>query len=530
MRRYEAVCLGLVFVFIIGSFAAYAAMANSDTEQDNKGLIEILIQDADTKKPIEGASVYIRNEDTMQFFGAITNKDGLAKISAAAGKYMTNSAYKAGFQNWVQNITLTVEKGKTSQLEIQLTGPTNIKGIVKDKAGKPLDGVKLQISPAFASVQTVSDANGMFALQLDSQNQMIYGGESIFLIARDQKKNLAESVEIEKGTKSLNITLKPAVVITGRVINTAGKGIAGASVSVQILVSNTYTSIEAAKTDKEGKFEVKALPTECNYYISISAEDYGTASVAVEGSEVENNRYDAGLIKLAEANLSISGIVVDINETPIAEATIYTNPTNGQPSMTVTSGKDGKFTTNKLCAGTVQLEVIGNEYYNRRIEVEAGATDVRIVLRKRTPYRSIVSQPVSLVGKNLPDLNEVGIELTNADANDKMILVCFFDMQQRPSRYITNELAKQAENLKQKSVIVAIVQASKVEQNTLNDWIKKTNLPFPAGTISGDEEKMRSNWGVRSLPWLILTDKEHIIKAEGFALNELDEKVKEIDR
>jgi hypothetical protein len=32
---------------------------------------------------------------------------------------------------------------------------------------------------------------------------------------------------------------------------------------------------------------------------------------------------------------------------------------------------------------------------------------------------------------------------------------------------------------------------------------------------------------VKSLPWLILTDKAHIITAEGFGLDELDEKIKE---
>jgi len=35
---------------------------------------------------------------------------------------------------------------------------------------------------------------------------------------------------------------------------------------------------------------------------------------------------------------------------------------------------------------------------------------------------------------------------------------------------------------------------------------------------------------VKSLPWLILTDKEHIVIAEGFGLDELDEKIKEIEK
>jgi hypothetical protein len=35
-------------------------------------------------------------------------------------------------------------------------------------------------------------------------------------------------------------------------------------------------------------------------------------------------------------------------------------------------------------------------------------------------------------------------------------------------------------------------------------------------------------WGVKSLPWLILTNKQHIVHIEGFNLNELDKKIKQL--
>ena len=45
--------------------------------------------------------------------------------------------------------------------------------------------------------------------------------------------------------------------------------------------------------------------------------------------------------------------------------------------------------------------------------------------------------------------------------------------------------------------------------------------------IEGDEDKARFTWGVRALPWLILTDKKHVVKAEGFAIARLDERIEE---
>jgi len=38
-------------------------------------------------------------------------------------------------------------------------------------------------------------------------------------------------------------------------------------------------------------------------------------------------------------------------------------------------------------------------------------------------------------------------------------------------------------------------------------------------------KKNRFVWGVKSLPWLILTDQKHIVEANGFSLAELDEKI-----
>ncbi|MCH7557625.1 MAG: redoxin domain-containing protein [Planctomycetes bacterium] len=131
----------------------------------------------------------------------------------------------------------------------------------------------------------------------------------------------------------------------------------------------------------------------------------------------------------------------------------------------------------------------------------------------------------SLVGKPVPRLKDFNHKIDVDQTRDRMILLCFFDMEQRPSRNFIMRLAKQARQLKQKGVTVVAVQASKIDENKLNEWVKKNNIPFPIGMVQGDVEKTRFAWGVRSLPWLILTDKEHIVRAEGFGINELDEKI-----
>ena len=141
--------------------------------------------------------------------------------------------------------------------------------------------------------------------------------------------------------------------------------------------------------------------------------------------------------------------------------------------------------------------------------------------------RRVPTQPASLTGKSLPDLKALGINNLPADLSDKRILVCFWDMNQRPSRHCLTQLAKQSETLKSKDAILIAVQASEIDQNTLDGWIKKNNVPFST-MIEGDTKKIRFSWGVQSLPWLILTDRTHVVCAEGFPFGELDEKLKQL--
>jgi len=136
-------------------------------------------------------------------------------------------------------------------------------------------------------------------------------------------------------------------------------------------------------------------------------------------------------------------------------------------------------------------------------------------------------EPPGLVGKALPPFEGIEIDFATEKARGKMVLVCFWDMNQRPSRNCIMQLAKQAQQLKGKGVTVVVVQASQIDEKTLNEWVKENNIPFPVGMIQDDSEKIRFAWGVQSLPWLILSDPEHIVRAEGFALSDLDEKIKE---
>jgi hypothetical protein len=135
----------------------------------------------------------------------------------------------------------------------------------------------------------------------------------------------------------------------------------------------------------------------------------------------------------------------------------------------------------------------------------------------------------SLVGRPLEGLEEFGLKLDENQIKGKRILVFFWDMDQRPSRHFIKQLAGKAEELKQKDIVVVTVQLSDARKKVVNEWMTKNKITFAVGTLREDEkerDQIWREWAIKSLPWLILTDRKHIIRAEGFSIEELEEKIR----
>jgi hypothetical protein len=134
----------------------------------------------------------------------------------------------------------------------------------------------------------------------------------------------------------------------------------------------------------------------------------------------------------------------------------------------------------------------------------------------------IILIPAALKEGKISSFEGIDIGFSPEQATDKMILVCFIDMQQRPSRNAVLQLVRQAEQLRQKGVAIVAIQVSKMDDATLKTWAKDNGITFPLGMAQDDGTKTRPAWGIKALPWLILTDPNHIVIAEGFGVDEVD--------
>ena len=426
-------------------------------------------------------------------------------------------------------------EGKTSiylaKLKIGQTGLCKITGTVRDDKGEPAAGVEVRRLHGPGPAET--NAQGEYELVWDpKRNRPLV--DTYYIIGRHWQKNLSvvmDVPEFEYGTETVNLNLLPGVIFKGKVTDPTGRAIEQARLVILLRTPTQGSGLYNTITEYEGTFEFRGIPTGHEYSFAASASGYGTEWMhdINAGHNYAQKDYNLEPITLPIANLSVTGIVVDVNDKPISGARLWTDG-EGQPNHNVRTDAEGKFTIDKVCTGDLRIfaTVRGENPPGGYARTYGGATDVRIVVKdipSPDRQRIVPKTPPSLVGNPLPSLENMNIRLDADNVQSKTILVCFFNMNQRPSRNCITQLAKQAEHLKEKGVTVITVHVSNVGENTLNGWVKKNNIPFPVGMIQDDEKNTRFNWGVKSLPWLILTDTEQIVCYEGFGMGEIDDKI-----
>jgi hypothetical protein len=495
------------------------------TESNAEGVLEVLITDADSNQPIEKASVSVKIDNGGTSTTTVyTGRDGIARFRLKPEQYHITSVYKQGFtwQSGPQEI-ISIEVGETVRIEGQLAGKPKIRGTVTDPNNKPIKGVVLRTLPLSLQQET-SDSEGKFEVTLNADSRAGMSRSLILLIARYAKDNLAAAVQIKDDTTTINIRLQPALTLTGRVVDPNNNFISGAQVLARLTVSGSSMGM-AGKTDAQGKYRITGLPAGQKYNIVANADGYGRISIEVDTADALNNQFEVNTLTLLPSDRILSGMVVDEVGKPVANARVSISG-DSQLSQSTQTDAGGKFSF-KVSAGMASLSATsgGTPFLRGSLEAMAGQ-DVKIVIKADSATTvSVQRQPSSLVGKILPDLNDLSVRPL-PDITDKIVLACFFDYEQRPSRNCITQLATRAKELKEKGIEIVAIQASKIDKATLDKWVKDNNITFPFGMLEKDEEQKKLNWGVKALPWLILTDKQHKVTAEGFAITEIDGKIK----
>ena len=259
--------------------------------------------------------------------------------------------------------------------------PRNIAGVVRDESGQQIARASIWIIPKLGWVlRNYEEGTFEMAWHPSEPNTPMNG---YHLVAYNEKRNLAMGMEIDGEANTLDIQLKPGVILTGKVVDNDGKGIKKADIFIYLQTSDWRPSsyMYTMMTGDEGRFEIRALPPGYDYVLSVYSSKYRTVKAEIHSEDVRDNRRDGISIVLQRGEFSISGVVVDTSGKRVPKMRVYCSA-KGQPAVISLSDADGKFTLNGVFKGRVKVIADGPNLYGS-VDAEAGATNVRVVLNNK---------------------------------------------------------------------------------------------------------------------------------------------------
>jgi uncharacterized GH25 family protein len=484
------------------------------------------------EKPVANANVYGYGEGQPGVNGKTDAKGQFSFNQVCAGPIQLNANMQNGGHGSVNaeggETNVTIRLG-TSGTIMAARPSVKISGTVTDPDGKPEAKVWVSLFPSFSQGEKQTDGEGHFTLTFDPNRFGPRAATQPIVVARDLSRNLAAALDMEEGATNASVRLEPALTIAGRINDSSGKGISNAQAQAIFHSERMGNYLGSPfRADAEGRFEIKALPPGRQYSINTSAKGFGQEQRNVPASDTATNRIELEPFQLDLADQRIAGVVLDDNDKPVASASVFSQGPK-QPNLNAQTDAKGHFAMDKVCAGTIRLFANSQRGGYANVTAEGGDTNIVIQISSSRVVRRMESPAARLKGKPLPDLAPLGLTPEQAPA-DQALLAMLIDAEQRPSRRALRLLGEQAAALKGKGVGVVVVQTGTMADDAFKAWKQEAALAFPVGCLKGDAEKARSAWGASALPWLILTDKAHRVTAEGFPLEELEAKLKDVGK
>jgi hypothetical protein len=302
------------------------------------------------------------------------NGDGANGVIDSIKIFPGDQSKKSGWQYEGQ----PVEKAKPLKLG------KDYYGTVSDSDGNAVEGVRLHILRR-ERMKAFSGKQGEYEIIWDSSGRS--RAQNMYIIARHEEKNLASAAKIIPGKREHNITLVPAMTVTGKVTDPDGNALENAKLSVSFMARGyiTYFSEERDySVDGQGMFKVPFIPPNNRYSLRFRAEGYGSEQIIIESDKAVGGVLELKPTVLLKADQTVSGVVVDGDGKPVPNVRIYTRGDH-QPLNYEKTDADGKFSI-AVCKGDALIGATLSKDGKRltgRATVPSGSKDVKIVLKPR---------------------------------------------------------------------------------------------------------------------------------------------------
>lgn len=323
---------------------------------------------------------------------AATGDDGGAVVVQGAGalrlKLLAEDGGYAG-------LVLQPPRGEDTPagpVKVTLSPPRRVTGRVIDReTRRPVPGALVWSSGAFTRTGT---GGGYTVVQAGTSPQMVLQAAASGYARDGRTLPLPSGGSVDGPT----FALKPAAVVSGRVVDEAGEPLEGVEVSARqerrfrdLVIVGGVEAPYTARTAADGVFLFTSLPSGAAYELAFHREGYAEATESL--SELAPREEREGLeVVLRRARKGV-GTVTDLDEQPVAGATVrlkkadapgapgrrIVNRRRGEEEAGETTDGRGRFVVPDLAAGRYDLSASAEGFSPltvRGIEVPEGTDDV----------------------------------------------------------------------------------------------------------------------------------------------------------
>ena len=344
------------------------------------------VLDAGTDQPIAGAEL-----DGGRGLHR-TDAAGKVTVSGLAPWFNGFEIRHPDYAAHLDTFTLSDDPGGIVTRTVRLLRGVAVTARVLGPDGRPVVGAEVEIGCGGPSVSAASGPDGRAVLTPVPPGSCEASAERDGYTAGTTSFECAAS-----GANEVTITLGADSRLDGIVVDASGVGAAGARVTI----GGIYDQPRTAITGADGRFAITGLARRRH---AVSATLGNAAAVPVE---IDLETRDRAEVRLALADGTIAGIVVDERGEPVAEARVNGIATENElilSSATDITDMHGRFELGGLVPGEYRLGATGpdepdtNRYHGTAVIAATGDTDVRLQL----PDTGTITGVVTADGRPVP--------------------------------------------------------------------------------------------------------------------------------
>ncbi len=512
--------------------------------------LEVIVRDPTTGKTLPCMKVQVFDErlnyEQEDIFIRETRADanGIAHLIVPQGRYMVH-AWGGNYETRMnfKGAEVNIAGSRAAPVEI-LVKPyvPLVRGTVVDTQGQPAENVYITVG---IGQRVLTDNNGWFQ---GMQNPLY---PSHIVVARDKKNNLAGAEFFYNAMRELRVVLKPGGSIKGRVTDDMGRGIAGANVKISMncmkrsgkrnMLGTAHLDTAGTRTDSQGYYRLETvapLTSSFYYHLRFEAAEFGPTLYTLKEPMLPGEEVTIPDMQLVTLDAFISGVVLDENDNPVARKPVFVSSNRGGFPFGIGTSTDeqGRFKFKRIPEGPVNLQA-GSGEGSDAAYIHAHSRD-NVTIKLGNYFKNYIP-PFSLVGSQLPDLRVLEMGFDYKHFKNKKNLVVFMDYTKRPSQIAINSLKRGQLDFRRSNVEVVCIQVVPVDEQDLIAWKKENKISFPVYLLPGQSEwdgknnplvskpapsimnTLRREWGVRSIPWTILTDENQKVLATGLNVSSI---------